>query len=141
MKKNIFITKNEYSLYSKYFSLIEQEKILELTNRKIENYIKKNKLTKFDYYFKSIELKYIDFFFLDFLSKFFFKKSIIRFQLNIILAIHESEYSNFKKMINKSNIFEVIIDFINLFWIVPLSPFWLLYIIIRSKFINYYDNK
>ena len=141
MKKNIFITRNTYSLYSKYFSLIEQEKILELTNRKISNYIKKNKLTKFDYYLKSIELKYIDIFFLDFLSKFFFKKSIIRFQLNIILAIHESEYSNFKNMINKSNIFEVMIDFINLFWIVPLSPFWLLYIIMRSKFINYYDNK
>jgi hypothetical protein len=141
VKKNNFITRNEYSLYSKYFSLIEQEKILELINRKIANYIKKNKLTKFDYFFKFIELKYIDIFFLDFLSKFFFKKSIIRFQLNIILAVHESEYSNFKNMINKSNIFEVIIDFINLFWIVPLSPFWLLYIIIRSKFIKYYDNK
>ena len=136
MKIKFEISNQEYLFYIKYFSLIENKKILNIANIKLDNYIQKNFPKFSDFYLNFCIKHYLDIFFLDFLTKFFFKKSIIRFKLNLILALHEAEYDNFKIMINSSNVFIIVLDVFKFTIILFTFPIWLTYkflIFILSK--------
>ena len=100
MNKSFKISDQEYQLYIKYFNLIKNEKLLHSANTRIENYVNSNTMKYMDYFLNSCLQSYFDIFFLDFLSKFFFRRSIIRLKLNMILALQEADYDNFNKMIN-----------------------------------------
>ena len=127
MNKSFKISDQEYQLYIKYFNLIKNEKLLRSANTRIENYVNSNTMKYMDYFLNSCLQSYFDIFFLDFLSKFFFRRSIIRLKLNMILALQEADYDNFNQMINSANIKIIILDIFKFVIILLTFPFWLLY--------------
>ncbi len=127
MNKSFKISNKEYSFYVKYFNLIENEELLHSANIRIENYINFNSVKYSDFFLNSCILHYFDIFFLDFLSKFFFRRSIIRLKLNMILAIQEAEYNNFNHMIDSSNLKVIILDLFKFSLILLTFPIWLFY--------------
>ena len=139
MKKSFKISNQEYCFYIKYLDLIENEKLLHAANNRIEKYTHSNPINKTDHFLNYSMQNYFDLFFLDILSKFFFRKSIVRLKLNLILALHEAEYNNFNHMIYKLNFKTIIFDILK-FTIVSLSsPLWLSY-----KFLSFkisFENK
>ncbi len=138
MNKSFKITNQEYLFYIKYLSLIENKKLLQAANNRIENYVNFNSLKYSDFFLNSCLQYYFDIFFLDFLSKFFFRRSIIRLKLNMILALHEAEYDNFKHMINTSNLKIIILDILKFVIILLTFPIWLLYkfLIFKLNFVS-----
>ena len=127
MNSDFKISKKEYSFYIKYFNLIENKKLLDIANIRIEKYINNNSLKNTDFFLNSCIKYYFDIFFLDFLSKFFFRKSIIRLKLNLILALQEADYNNFNHMIETSTIKEAIFDTLKYLIISVTFPTWLIY--------------
>ncbi len=127
MIKNFNISDQEYQFYVKYLNLIKNEKLLQSANIRLNNYINNNSLSHSDFFLNNSIHNYFDIFFLDFLSKFIFRRSIVRLKLNMILALHEAEFYNFKKMINSSNFKMIILDFFKFVIILVTCPIWLLY--------------
>ena len=127
MNKSFKISKKEYLFYIKYFNLIKNEKLLHSANTRIENYVNSNTMKYMDYFLNSCLQSYFDIFFLDFLSKFFFRRSIIRLKLNMILALQEADYDNFNKMINSANIKIIILDIFKFIIVLLTFPIWLVY--------------
>ena len=127
MNKSFKISKKEYLFYIKYFNLIKNEKLLDTANTRIENYVTSNDMKYIDYFLNSCIQNYSDIFFLDFLSKFFFRRSIIRLKLNMILALQEADYDNFNRMIDSANIKIIILDLFKFIIILLTFPIWLLY--------------
>ena len=127
MNKSFNISNQEYLFYIKYLNLIENKKLMQAANNRIENYLNYNPIRYTDFFLNSCIQYYFDIFFLDFLSKFFFRRSIIRLKLNMILALQEAEYNNFNHMINSSNIKVIILDTLKFAIILLTFPVWLLY--------------
>ena len=127
MIKSFKISKKEYLFYIKYFNLIKNEKLLDTANTRIENYVTSNDMKYIDYFLNSCIQNYSDIFFLDFLSKFFFRRSIIRLKLNMILALQEADYDNFNRMIDSTNMKIIILDLFKFIIILLTFPIWLLY--------------
>ena len=138
MNSDFKISKKEYSFYIKYFNLIENQKLLDIANIRIEKYINNNSLKNTDFFLNSCIRYYFDIFFLDFLSKFFFRKSIIRLKLNLILALQEADYNNFNHMIETSTIKKAIFDTLKYLIISVTFPAWLIYkfLLFKLIFIN-----
>ena len=99
MNKDFKISDKEYTFFIKYFNLIENKTLMHNANIRIENYINNNSVKYTDFFLNNCLKYYFDIFYLDFLSKFFFRKSIIRLKLNIVLALQEADYKNFNHMI------------------------------------------
>ena len=127
MNKSFKISKKEYLFYIKYFNLIKNEKLLDTANTRIENYVTSNDMKYIDYFLNSCIQNYSDIFFLDFLSKFFFRRSIIRLKLNMILALQEADYDNFNRMIDSAKMKIIILDLFKFIIILLTFPIWLLY--------------
>ena len=134
MSKNYLITKKEYSTYVKYFSFIEKDNILNLINLKLEDHLKKSSISKIDILFKNSTNLYLNIFYLDFLSKFFFKKSLVRFKLNLIIASHEADYENFNKIINNTKLLNFFFDIPKFIFITITSPVWLFFVWLKLIF-------
>ena len=134
MSKNFLISKKEYSTYVKYFSFLEKDSILDFINQKLENHLKKKSISKIDIVFKNSTDCYLNIFYLDFLSKFFFKKSLIRFKLNLVIASHEADYENFNKVINETKLLNFFFDIPKFLFVIITSPLWLLSIWLKSIF-------
>ena len=135
MNNDFKISNKEYSFYIKYLSLIENKKLLDIANIRIEKYINNNSLKNTDIFLNSCIKYYFDIFFLDFLSKFFFPKSIIRLKLNLILALQEADYNNFNHIIETSTIKEAIFDTLKYLIISVTFPAWLIYKFLLFKLI------
>jgi len=135
MNSDFKISNKEYSFYIKYFNLIENQKLLDIANIRIEKYINNNSLKNTDFFLNSCIRYYFDIFFLDFLSKFFFRKSIIRLKLNLILALQEADYNNFNHMIETSTIKQAIFDTLKYLIISVTFPVWLIYKFLLFKLI------
>tara|TARA_B100001093_G_C26803489_1_gene1004462 strand:- start:187 stop:612 length:426 start_codon:yes stop_codon:yes gene_type:complete len=135
MNKDFKISDKEYSFLIKYFNLIENKTLLHTANIRIENYVNTNSVKYTDFFLNNCLKYYFDIFFLDFLSKFFFRKSIIRLKLNIVLALQEADYENFNHIIETSNIKEAILDFLKYTIILVTFPVWLLYKFLLFKLI------
>ena len=130
------ISNKEYSYYIKYLDLVPNNELLKIANIKINNLLNKNTPKYLDFFLNNCIHYYYDIFFIDFATKFFFKKSIIRFKLNLILALHEADYENFNLMMNSSTIKKILLDFTRFLIIVFLFPVWLVF-----KFIKLNLNK
>ena len=134
MNKNFKISNREYLFYTKYFNLIENKELLRTANIRIENYIEFNSIKYGDFFLNNCIQNYFDMFFLDFLSKFFFRKSVVRLKLNMILALHEAEYVNFEYMIDSTNIKVIIFDTLRFIIVLFTFPIWLMYKFLIFKF-------
>ena len=136
MNKDFKISDKEYTFFIKYFNLIENKTIMHNANIRIENYINNNFAKYTDFFLNNCLKYYFDIFYLDFLSKFFFRKSIIRLKLNIVLALQEADYKNFNHMIETSNINVVFLDTLKYSIISATFPIWLLYKFLKFKLIS-----
>jgi len=136
MNKDFKISDKEYTFFIKYFNLIENKTIMHNANIRIENYINNNSVKYTDFFLNNCLKYYFDIFYLDFLSKFFFRKSIIRLKLNIVLALQEADYKNFNHMIETSNINVVFLDTLKYSIISATFPIWLLYKFLKFKLIS-----
>ena len=135
MNNDFKISNKEYTFYIKYFNLIENKKLLDIANTRIEKYINNNSLKNTDIFLNSCIKHYFDLFFLDFLSKFFFQQSIIRLKLNLILALQEADYNNFNHIIESSTIKEAVLDTLKYIIISVTFPVWLIYKFLLFKLI------
>ena len=140
MNKDFKISDKEYTFFIKYFNLIENKTLMHNANIRIENYINNNSVKYTDFFLNNCLKYYFDIFYLDFLSKFFFRKSIIRLKLNIVLALHEADYKNFNHMIETSNINVVFLDTLKYSIISTTFPIWLLYKFLKFKLISKKKN-
>ena len=136
MNKDFKISDKKYSFFIKYFNLIENKTLMHNANIRIENYINNNSVKYTDFFLNNCLKYYFDIFYLDFLSKFFFRKSIIRLKLNIVLALQETDYKNFNHMIETSNINVVFLDTLKYSIISATFPIWLLYKFLKFKLIS-----
>ena len=136
MNKDFKISDKEYTFFIKYFNLIENKTLMHNANIRIENYINNNSVKYIDFFLNNCLKYYFDIFYLDFLSKFFFRKSIIRLKLNIVLALQEADYKNFNHMIETSNINVVFLDILKYSIISATFPIWLLYKFLKFKLIS-----
>ena len=138
------LDKIEYENFAKYLSVNYSEKIHNIANNEIEKYAKKHSLSLFDIFENNSEKNFINFFYLDFLSKYFFKNSFFRFKLNLILALNEADYENFNIMRRENSLFSLAKSLIIFVLIVISAPFWLILRIIilsNDKVKNYFFNK
>jgi len=136
MNKDFKISDKEFTFFIKYFNLIENKTLMHNANIRIENYINNNSVKYTDFFLNNCLKNYFDIFYLDFLSKFFFRKSIIRLKLNIVLALQEADYKNFNHMIETSNINVVFLDTLKYSIISATFPIWLLYKFLKFKLIS-----
>ena len=105
--KNIFqLDYSEYERLSSYLKLETKEEIFNILNQKLLLFSKYKNFSRLDVFIKKIKKNIINIYYLDFFIKFFFKKSILRYQLNLILAIHESDYDNFQIILKNRNILQ-----------------------------------
>jgi len=140
MNKDFKISDKKYSFFIKYFNLIENKTLMHNANIRIENYINNNFAKYTDFFLNNCLKYYFDIFYLDFLSKFFFRKSIIRLKLHIVLALQEADYKNFNHMIETSNINVVFLDTLKYSIISATFPIWLLYKFLKFKLISKKKN-
>jgi hypothetical protein len=136
MKKrndNFLITSEEYKSFVKYFSLISKKNILYIANKKITIFLIDNNISKIDLFLQNLEKNFINLYYLDFICRFFFKNTIIRYKLNLILALHEADYDNFN-IILKNSLISLIIDLCIFALIAITVPAWILFIIIIRIF-------
>ena len=128
-KDDFLINKEQYKSIVKYFSLVGKNNIFAFANKKIKIFLFSNNITKLDKFFLNLEKNLINLYYLDCISKFFFKKTIIRYKLNLLLALHEADYDNFK-IILKNSFINLLADFF-IFVLVGITiPVWILFIII-----------
>lgn len=130
-KKNddFLITSEEYESIVKYFSLVSKKNILCIANKKIKIFLFDNNISKIDLLLQNLEKNFINLYYLDFISRFFFKSTIIRYKLNLILALHEADYDNFN-IILKNSLITLLIDLCIFALIAITVPVWILFIII-----------
>ena len=136
MNKIFAISNEKYLKYVKYFSLMENDKLLQIANIKVKNYLKYNFVTNTDIFLEKCTQNYLDIYYIDLLSKFIFKKSLARFKLNLIIALHESDFENFNYIINNSNLIKSFYDILIFSFVLITSPLWLLSKLVQSKLNN-----
>lgn len=129
------LDKIEYENFAKYLSVNYSEEIHNIANNEIEKHAKKHSSSLFDIFENNSEKNFINFFYLDFLSKYFFKNSFFRFKLNLILALNEADYENFNIMRRENSLFSLAKTLIIFVFIGISAPFWLILRIII--FTNY----
>lgn len=123
----------DYYLITKYLNLKVDKKIYNL----IKNIKITKKLTFLEKIINQNNLSILDIYYIDLLTKFFLKNNKFRFQLNLILALHECNYMEFVKFLETNkNYFSIILDFIIYFFIFMTLPMWIIY-----KKIIYLMNK
>ena len=123
--KNIFqLDYNEYQLLSSYLKLEPKKEIFNILNQKLLIFSDYKKFNKIDVFLKKIKKNIINIYYLDFVTKFFFKKSILRYQLNLILALHESDYDNFHILIKNRGIYTVFYEILIFIYISISFPVW-----------------
>ena len=133
--KNIFqLDYSEYELLSSYLKLETKEEIFNILNQKLLLFSKYKKFSRLDVFIKKIKKNIINIYYLDFFIKFFFKKSILRYQLNLILAIHESDYDNFQIILKNRNIYILFYELLMFVFVLISFPIWLLVIIFLNIF-------
>jgi len=136
MNKIFAISNEKYLKYVKYFSLMENDKLLQIANIKVKNYLKYNFVTNTDIFLEKCTQNYLDIYYIDLLSKFIFKKSLARFKLNLIIALHESDFENFNYIINNSNLIKSFYDILIFSFVLITSPLWLLSKLVQLKLNN-----
>ena len=92
MKKSFKITNQEYFFYIKYLDLIENEKLLNAANNRIEKYMHSNPINKTDHFLNYSMQNYFDLFFLDILwvkdkSWLSISKILISFKIGEMLSM------------------------------------------------------
>ena len=133
--KNIFqLDYSEYERLSSYLKLETKEEIFNILNQKLLLFSKYKNFSRLDVFIKKIKKNIINIYYLDFFIKFFFKKSILRYQLNLILAIHESDYDNFQIILKNRNIYILFYEFLMFVFVLISFPIWLLVIIFLNIF-------
>jgi hypothetical protein len=133
--KNIFqLDYSEYERLSSYLKLETKEEIFNILNQKLLLFSKYKNFSRLDVFIKKIKKNIINIYYLDFFIKFFFKKSILRYQLNLILAIHESDYDNFQIILKNRNIYILFYELLMFVFVLISFPIWLLVIIFLNIF-------
>jgi|LakMenEpi03Aug12_release.lakeMendotaPanAssembly.Ray.scaffolds.fasta_scaffold478006_1 hypothetical protein len=133
--KNIFqLDYSEYERLSSYLKLETKEEIFNILNQKLLLFSKYKNFSRLDVFIKKIKKNIINIYYLDFFIKFFFKKSILRYQLNLILAIHESDYDNFQIILKNRNIYILFYELLMFVFVLISFPIWLLIIIFLNIF-------
>jgi len=133
--KNIFqLDYSEYERLSSYLKLETKDEIFNILNQKLLLFSKYKNFTRLDVFIKKIKKNIINIYYLDFFIKFFFKKSILRYQLNLILAIHESDYDNFQIILKNRNIYIVFYELLMFVFVLISFPIWFLIIIFLNIF-------
>ena len=116
------------------------EEIYDVANYEIKKYFEKNSSILFDLIVLNSEKYFINFFYLDFLTKYFFKNSLFRFKLNLILAINEADFGNFNIMRMKNSYLSLFKNFIIFAFIMLTTPVWLTLKFIIYRYIKLKDN-
>tara|TARA_B100000886_G_scaffold231655_2_gene161763 strand:- start:1680 stop:2111 length:432 start_codon:yes stop_codon:yes gene_type:complete len=119
------LDKIEYENFVKYLSLNYSKKIHNIANDEIRKYSEKNSSLSF-FFETNSEKNFINFFYLDFLTKYFFKNSFFRFKLNLILALNEADYTNFNTMRINNFYLSLLGNFVIFAFISLSTPFWLI---------------
>jgi len=133
--KNIFqLDYSEYERLSSYLKLETKDEIFNILNQKLLLFSKYKNFTRLDVFIKKIKKNIINIYYLDFFIKFFFKKSILRYQLNLILALHESDYDNFQIILKNRNIYIVFYELLMFLFVLISFPIWFLIIIFLNIF-------
>ena len=133
--KNIFqLDYSEYERLSSYLKLETKEEIFNILNQKLLLFSKYKNFSRLDVFIKKIKKNIINIYYLDFFIKFFFKKSVLRYQLNLILAIHESDYDNFQIILKNRNIYILFYELLMFVFVLISFPIWLLIIIFLNIF-------
>ena len=133
--KNIFqLDYSEYEHLSSYLKLETKEEIFNILNQKLLLFSKYKNFSRLDVFIKKIKKNIINIYYLDFFIKFFFKKSILRYQLNLILALHESDYDNFQIILKNRNIYIVFYELLMFVFVLISFPIWFLIIIFLNIF-------
>ena len=133
--KNIFqLDYSEYERLSSYLKLETKEEIFNILNLKLLLFSKYKNFSRLDVFIKKIKKNIINIYYLDFFIKFFFKKSILRYQLNLILALHESDYDNFQIILKNRNIYILFYELLMFVFVLISFPIWLLIIIFLNIF-------
>jgi hypothetical protein len=133
--KNIFqLDYSEYQFLSSYLKLKSKKEIFNILNQKLILLSEYRKFNRIDIFIKKIKKNIINIYYLDFVIKFFFKKSILRHQLNLILALHESDYDNFQFILKNRSIYIVFYEILIFIFISISFPAWLLIIIFINIF-------
>jgi hypothetical protein len=133
--KNIFqLDYSEYERLSSYLKLETKDEIFNILNQKLLLFSKYKNFTRLDVFIKKIKKNIINIYYLDFFIKFFFKKSILRYQLNLILALHESDYDNFQIILKNRNIYIVFYELLMFVFVLISFPIWFLIIIFLNIF-------
>jgi len=133
--KNIFqLDYSEYERLSSYLKLETKEEIFNILNQKLLLFSKYKNFSRLDVFIKKIKKNIINIYYLDFFIKFFFKKSILRYQLNLILAIHESDYDNFQIILKNRNIYILFYELLMFVFVLISFPIWFLIIIFLNIF-------
>jgi hypothetical protein len=133
--KNIFqLDYSEYERLSSYLKLETRDEIFNILNQKLLLFSKYKNFTRLDVFIKKIKKNIINIYYLDFFIKFFFKKSILRYQLNLILALHESDYDNFQIILKNRDIYIVFYELLMFVFVLISFPIWFLIIIFLNIF-------
>jgi hypothetical protein len=133
--KNIFqLDYSEYERLSSYLKLETKEEIFNILNQKLLLFSKYKNFSRLDVFIKKIKKNIINIYYLDFFIKFFFKKSVLRYQLNLILAIHESDYDNFQIILKNRNIYILFYELLMFVFVLISFPIWFLIIIFLNIF-------
>ena len=133
--KNIFqLDYSEYERLSSYLKLETKDEIFNILNQKLLLFSKYKNFNRLDVFIKKIKKNIINIYYLDFFIKFFFKKSILRYQLNLILALHESDYDNFQIILKNRNIYIVFYELLMFLFVLISFPIWFLIIIFLNIF-------
>jgi len=133
--KNIFqLDYSEYERLSSYLKLETKDEIFNILNQKLLLFSKYKNFSRLDVFIKKIKKNIINIYYLDFFIKFFFKKSILRYQLNLILALHESDYDNFQIILKNRNIYIVFYELLMFVFVLISFPIWFLIIIFLNIF-------
>jgi len=125
--ENFFLSKKQYRYIALYLSLKLKEEIFLLAKKKIEAFLQNQKLSKIDFILSNINYNKINLHYLDFITKFFFKKTLIRYKLNLMLALSEADYDNFVIMLKKNSLIGIIFEFLLFLIIFFTIPFWILF--------------
>lgn len=125
--KNIYqLEYYEYTLISIYLKLLPNKEIFDILNQRLLIFSKYKNFDKIDIFIKKISKNSLNLHYLDFFVKYFFRKSILRYQLNLILALHESNYDDFQAILSKRNIFIIFYEFLIFILIFFSFPMWLI---------------
>jgi hypothetical protein len=128
------LNKEEYKNFVRYLSIEYNNEIHNVANYEIKKYVEKNTSLFFDIIAANSEKFFINFYYLDFLTKYFFKNSLFRFKLNLILALNEADYRNFNIMREKNSYLSLLKNLIMFTFVALTIPIWLILKIIICKY-------